>query len=605
MAHMIPAEPKEFDARSHEGIVFEALKKLPDSYYVFHSVETVAVTSTNELLAKETDFLVVNKQLGALTIEVKAGDGIYYEDGQWHYTSGLLMPHGGPYRQARTASATLRRLVKDHTNPAVASMVNHIKFVSAVWFPDMAQDRVNRIPFGSDANKKITLCYDDLVDPRPAIERIMAIEISIGNSYIENRMTDADLNLLVNNVICPKFHLIKMPSVERGLVEMQFNMLLKEQYKILDFLDEQPTAVINGAAGTGKTMVAVEKARRHSVQGDSVLFLCFNRMLRDHLNQQYKSGLLKKDFENVDFMTISALAYKVAGDMNGLEDLKQWLSDCYDKKEVFGYKHVIVDEGQDFGLLGVDDSANEDSSYGCQIIDILELVALGNGGTFYLFCDRNQIVQGAGADAQLPACISDSECKLTLHRNCRNTYEIATTSIKPLPKNDRNITAKQGPKSGIKPHMYAIANSDEQIEYINKAIDSLKDTCESITILSVKNTLNNSILSPYTECESVGDYSRHYTHKGKECLFSNCSKFKGLEADAIILIDVDSSTFDKGAMYFYVGASRARRNLEIISNATKEDCALMVRSLNPKAPPRRDPISMLKVLLSCDVDLIE
>lgn len=81
---------------------------------------------------------------------------------------------------------TLRRLVKDLTNPAVASMVNHIKFVSAVWFPDMAQDCVNRIPFGSDANKKITLCYDDLVDPRPAIERIMAIEISIGNSYIEN-----------------------------------------------------------------------------------------------------------------------------------------------------------------------------------------------------------------------------------------------------------------------------------------------------------------------------------------------------------------------------------------------------------------------------------
>lgn len=91
MAHMIPAEPKEFDARSHEGIVFEALKKLPDSYYVFHSVETVAVTDTNELLAKETDFLVVSKQLGALTIEVKAGDGIYYEDGQWHYTSGLLI----------------------------------------------------------------------------------------------------------------------------------------------------------------------------------------------------------------------------------------------------------------------------------------------------------------------------------------------------------------------------------------------------------------------------------------------------------------------------------------------------------------------------------
>ena len=27
MAHMIPAEPKEFDARSHEGIVFKKIKK--------------------------------------------------------------------------------------------------------------------------------------------------------------------------------------------------------------------------------------------------------------------------------------------------------------------------------------------------------------------------------------------------------------------------------------------------------------------------------------------------------------------------------------------------------------------------------------------------
>lgn len=124
-------------------------------------------------------------------------------------------------------------------------------------------------------------------------------------------------------------------------------------------------------------------------------------------------------------------------------------------------------------------------------------------------------------------------------------YEIATTSIKPLPQNDRNITAKQGPKSGIKPHMYAIANSDGQIEYINKAIDSLKDTCESITILSMKNTLNNSILSPYTEREGVGDYSRHYNHKGKECLFSNCSKFKGLEADAIAELYRAHDPFDK------------------------------------------------------------
>ena len=47
-AHMIPASPKEFDPRSKEGDVFEALKKLTDEYYVFHSVTPVGVNSKNE-----------------------------------------------------------------------------------------------------------------------------------------------------------------------------------------------------------------------------------------------------------------------------------------------------------------------------------------------------------------------------------------------------------------------------------------------------------------------------------------------------------------------------------------------------------------------------
>lgn len=604
MAHMIPAEPKEFDERSHEGIVFESLKRLPDSYYVFHSVETVAITDDNSMVTKEADFLVVNKQLGILTIEVKAGDGIFFKDGQWHYTSGKLMTHGGPYKQARVASSTLRRFVKEHENPDIANMAKHIKFVSAVWFPDMSQGKINRIPFGSDASKQITMSFDDLANPKSAIERILAIEIPVGNKFIENRMTDHDLDLFINHVICPKFHLVKMPSVEHELVEMRFNMLLKEQYRILDFLDEQPTAVINGAAGTGKTMVAVEKARRHSVQNERVLFLCFNRMLRDYLNRQYKNGALRKDFENVDFLTISALARQITGDMENFEGLEQWLSDCYDKSKTFPYRHVIVDEGQDFGLLGADAAKNSGASYGCQIVDSLEMVALGNGGSFYLFYDRNQIVQGASTSAQLPDCILNSECKLTLHKNCRNTFEIATTSIKVLPKSKRKVNTEQGPKSGIKPHMYAVPDRTRQVEYINKAIDQLKATCDSIVLLSVKNTLNNSVLSARTERENFGDYSRHYTYRGKKYLFSNCSKFKGLEADAIILIDVDSSTFDSGAMYFYVGASRARQNLEIIATASEEDCAAIVKCINQKAPLRRDPISMLRTQLACNIDFI-
>lgn len=52
---------------------------------------------------------------------------------------------------------------------------------------------------------------------------------------------------------------------------MELNQLLYEQYRLLDFLEDQPTAVINGAAGTGKTMIAVEKARRNSIDGEAIM----------------------------------------------------------------------------------------------------------------------------------------------------------------------------------------------------------------------------------------------------------------------------------------------------------------------------------------------
>ena len=37
MAIMCPEVPKEYDLASREGIIFEALSKLPDDYYVFHA----------------------------------------------------------------------------------------------------------------------------------------------------------------------------------------------------------------------------------------------------------------------------------------------------------------------------------------------------------------------------------------------------------------------------------------------------------------------------------------------------------------------------------------------------------------------------------------
>ena len=56
-------------------------------------------------------------------------------------------------------------------------------------------------------------------------------------------------------------------------------------------------------------------------------------------------------------------------------------------------------------------------------------------------------------------------------------------------------------------------------------------------------------------------------------MFSTCRKFKGLEADAVILIDVDDTTFNpKNVQLYYVGTSRARIRLDIVAILDDDQC---------------------------------
>ena len=65
----------------------------------------------------------------------------------------------------------------------------------------------------------------------------------------------------------------------------------------MNFLHEQKSAAINGAAGTGKTMIALEKAQRHACNGEKVLFLCYNAELCKHIKEKYSQ-------DNLDIYTV-------------------------------------------------------------------------------------------------------------------------------------------------------------------------------------------------------------------------------------------------------------------------------------------------------------
>jgi len=89
---------------------------------------------------------------------------------------------------------------------------------------------------------------------------------------------------------------IRVPMAEAFLAEdEQLVELTREQALALRRLARNHRMAIYGCAGSGKTMLAVEHARRLAQAGQQVLFVCFNAQLRAQLVVALEAYLLVLD----------------------------------------------------------------------------------------------------------------------------------------------------------------------------------------------------------------------------------------------------------------------------------------------------------------------
>lgn len=546
---MYPDKPHEFPPNSREGIMFDCLKKLSNEYYVFHSFKIVNVIE-DTIFESETDFVIFNPAKGILCLEAKAGH-VKYEEGEWKYGSGHIMGHGGPYRQAASGKWKLRDYIKSR---GLDYILGRCKLLHAVWFPSIEKEAFDSIALPSDADINLTLTADSFENIEQEISDIFDIELQNG---VETKMTPVDSKKIVEQVLAPTFNLVPIANMKLENQQIVFKRMLKEQIALLSYLEEQDNAVINGLAGTGKTVMAVEKAKRHADNGEKVLFLCYNSFLKDYLQNTYAHS-------NVDYYTIDGLACKLCDTITpNYNRLKETLEEMY-LEETFPYKHIIIDEGQDFGKERLNDIA---------IIELLKsnVVDEDKNGTFYLFYDKNQMVQASS----LPSYIDNSDCKLTLYRNCRNTENIAITSLRLLGSEKRPRLFDDA-IIGDSPEMFFAENVTKTVVTINSIIDSAWESgYDNIQILTCK-TEEKSIISD--EC-STGTY----LYKAKKIPFTTCRKYKGLEADVIIMVDLDNEVFTTNAeQVMYVGSSRARYKLFLVANITNTECDAILDTKNIK-----------------------
>ena len=298
MAYMYPCIREKINAPTAEQLVYDELKKLPNEYVIFHSVQWVKKNLNRNFTWYENDYLIFHKEYGMFLLEVKGGL-CFFKDGLMHQQNSvtkeiqILSEGNDPLSQAQRGIQHFRRIIEK----TALKVDGRICIEPIVWFPSCIFDRNQNLPSNYHDVSFAILDSSAFSSESgiPLEQRLKTIFDSYGSQH-KTSLSDQQFEW-IKNIIAPDFDLIPSPSIIKTEIENAFIRLTNEQAVLLDYLEEQKYAAIQGAAGTGKTMIAQMAAERFSKKGRRVLFLCYNALLYRFLKTEQAK-------ENVDYFNV-------------------------------------------------------------------------------------------------------------------------------------------------------------------------------------------------------------------------------------------------------------------------------------------------------------
>jgi hypothetical protein len=538
---MIPDQCPPDITSSGEKILYGALANgLDQEYTVIHSLPWLDPTG-RRLHEGECDFLVLHPTKGMLAIEAKSGAVRYDSSGRWYWLDGKPL-NNDPYEQAQGCVHHLNNILKSR----VPSWEGEKRpFGHAVAFPECGAV-VGQYP--PEAGPEITILSRDLNAVQQKIDRILARY----NSPAKHPLDPATMDLVVEAIL-PHFSLTVTPAVCLKSDRETIVRLTEQQKRYLDATEHERRLVVEGVAGSGKTMLAIEKAARLSAQGARVLLLCYNDPLADMIAEQVKAKKLSVDvysFHGLCKHVVTATGGKFTVPTKDKEDfynneapdLLDRAIGAYPKR----YDALIVDEGQDF--------------MADWWISIENLLADKEKAHFYIFLDSRQNLYGR--ELVLPF----SEHKIKLTENCRNTVCIAKKVHSVL-----GLDAKvpEFAPTGEPPVEVDVQDELGEWEETRKAIHALvaekRVEPNRIAIIGPRK-FENTLFAKRPALGNCVAVDTLRPGKANEICYSTVYRFKGLEADCIIALDheMEPARRQEQLERLYVAASRARLLLWVI-----------------------------------------
>ena len=390
--------------------------------------------------------------------------------------------------------------------------------------------------------------------------------------------TEAQCEEIVR-VLRHDFEFYESPKARAARVDEEIRHYTESQFEALDHMRRMPRVVFDGPAGTGKTLLAIEAARRARAAGRRALLLCFNRPLAEWLREQ-TAGLCDATTVSdhmVNAAGIPAGSPKLAGGAAFWDDeLPRMAAEGLIDKPC-DYDELILDEAQDVLRH--------------QFLDVLDFSVDGGlkAGFWRIFGDfRHQAIYDDSVDLDGFCSSEGNACVVfELDENCRNAPAVAVLACAGAGISGGDGAGGDGrsggyarclrPDDGDPPEVRFYRDAGQQAELLCGALEELREdgfTGPRVAVLSTRNDTACAAaavteqswrdrLTPLMRATPRGPVADLKSNKIK---YASVHRFKGLEAQAVVLTDIERLDTPRERDLFYIGATRATQRLIVLAN---------------------------------------
>lgn len=502
MAKMIPEHGPYHTESYGERQLYSVLKsQLPDEYTVIHSLPWLcsAVTKLDNRARPtgEIDFLIIHPVDGVLALEVKSGVYRFENSLFVHVRNGYKID---PLSQTK-------KNIHGFASWLGADPSLRLRIGYGFIFPDSDFERSN-IPgmYDTQSNPPQPLYIDFEAYPDVAQKIINLMKYWKG--ALQNSDLGSSRTLELIDYIAPK-----IDGRPRWASRIRYDnkvwlQLTSEQSAVVRSVLKNTNSLITGWPGTGKTLIAIEAARKLSVEGKRVLVLSFNARLTEHIRAQLEG------YRSCTVMTWHGLCRQAANALNHLSVGEEWYKvNCVEDL------NTAINKGSagEFDALVVDESQALSESW-CK-----RLVSWFDGKPKAFFCDETQVFKFERNGVTLEGL-----------KKVLGVDAFQLSIILRMPKAVTEILSEVVPPK-IQLSSPRVAEPDTALEIITLT------PCEEL--LSIKSELIAGGIDSEDIVVLTGSIiDRQYFDflKAEKLATENIAKFRGLEAPVVIVFGAEA-----------------------------------------------------------------